>query len=113
MDDTRHICLDAKSMVGVARGGSEMATYKALILGEIWMPPNAKCSLEQVFQADWDKQALDLAYSAGDFQHVDDVQLWKRETCSHGFSGYVLVRDWEKGEESEIVYSDTVSEYDC
>lgn len=89
-----------------------MARYKAIILGGIWWPMGAKCSLESTIHAEDDEQALDQAYNAGDFSSVDDVQLWKHERCSHGFTGYVLVRDWEKGEESEIAYFDTQGDYD-
>lgn len=87
-----------------------MVKYKAVILGDIWQPGAGKCSLEMEVMAENDKEALDRAYNAGDFSAVDDVQLWTRHTCSHGFSGWVLIRDWEKGEDSDVAYSDTICE---
>lgn len=87
-----------------------MRSYKAIILGGIWWPYGAKCSLEQHYSAEDKERALDKAYSAGDFSSVADVQLWQWVQCEHcGTGHWEIAKDWDN-EENELAYIDTVSE---
>jgi hypothetical protein len=88
-----------------------LESYRAVILGGIWWPMGATCSLEQEFTAESDEYALDRAHMAGDFSEITDVQLWRRDVCDHGRSGWVLVKDWSS-EENELAYLDTISSDD-
>ena len=85
-----------------------MATYKAVVLGTIWMPA-VTASYEYTFERDWKPTSEDIDTIAGDFQSVEDYQLYKRETCPCcGQSYWKLVKDW-RNEKSELAYMETIS----
>ncbi len=61
-----------------------MTTYRGAIIGAIWQPTSAPCSLEvSPFDADSDEQALALMHGrkAGDFSGVLGVELWRIESA--------------------------------
>ena len=84
--------------------------WKAIVLGTIWMPA-VTASYEYEFTRDWEPTDKDIDIIAGDFQAVDDYQLYKLERCPCcGQSYWKLVKDWNS-EESELAYMETVGEY--
>lgn len=95
-----------------------MTTYRAIILGGIWMPYGAICSTERTYQAEDDANAIEKAYTseAGDFSSVQDVFVLARENCQPQCHKdqiphirQRIVKDWDN-EENELAYLDTISE---
>lgn len=84
---------------------------EVLVLGNIWMPAHIVCA--QVIQlSDYDLRNIEelggftrdnvehwLCLNAGDFSNIIDFHADK--------NGEVVI-DWAKGEESEILFSDTM-----
>uniref|UniRef100_A0A6H1ZH17 Uncharacterized protein n=1 Tax=viral metagenome TaxID=1070528 RepID=A0A6H1ZH17_9ZZZZ len=81
--------------------------YEANIIGSLWTGGTA--SYQAPIEASDTALALEQAYKWGDFSKVDDVQLFQRDECpTCKVYRWQLVRDWEAGEESELVFADTL-----
>lgn len=93
---------------------NEGSLYRAIILGGIWWPMGALCSLEREYRAGSDEEAVEMAQTteAGDFSSVQDVLVMRFENPFLHRYPTIMVKDWEN-EENEFAYWDTVAETDA